>query len=278
MNNEKFGKFIAELRKEKNMTQKDLANKLKITDKAISKWERGLGFPDIVLLKPLSEIFKVSITELLNGERQENNKIDIETQVIQIINKVEEQKKIKKKKTRCIVIIIIAILCIVFALSIFTRIKMGTFNPIRAFIGYVGVEVFDIDYAIVQNIPNKVICAKEQFDIEQYMADKGFVELKGRRLGNMRVFADGNTTVQIICYPIFDGYRFNVYVWDKINPCNETKEELITEKINWEKEQKNQEEKRKELENKYPVQLNLVGLESNIVDANVIDIIGSSIE
>lgn len=273
MNNEKFGKFIAELRKEKNMTQKDLANKLKITDKAISKWERGLGFPDIVLLKPLSEIFTVSITELLNGERQENNKNDIETQVIQIINKVEEQKKIKKKKTRCIVIIIIAILCIIFALSIYTQIKMCTYNPIRAAIGYVGLEIFDVDYAIVQNIPNKVICAKEGFDIEQYMEDKGFIELKERQLGYKRVFADGNKTVEIICWSIFDGYKFNIYVWDSIKPCNETKEQLITEKTNWEKEQKIQEEKRKELQNKYPVPLNLVGLESNIIEP-----IGNSVD
>lgn len=273
MNNEKFGKFIAELRKEKSMTQKDLANKLKITDKAISKWERGLGFPDIVLLKPLSEIFEVSITELLNGERQENNKIDIETQVIQIINRVEEQKKIKKKKTRCIIIIIIAILCIIITLSIFSRIKMGTYNAIRALIGYVGLKVFDVDYAIVQNIPNKVICAKEQFDIEQYMEDKGFIELKGSQLGNMRIFADGNKTVRIICYQIFDGYRVNVYMWDKINPCNKTKEQLITEKTNWEKEQRKQEEKRKELKNKYPVPLNLVGLEGNIIEP-----VGNSID
>lgn len=273
MNNEKFGKFIAELRKEKNMTQKDLASKLKITDKAISKWERGLGFPDIVLLKPLSEIFEVSITELLNGEIQENNKIDIETQVIQIINRVEEQKKIKKKKNRCIVIIIIAILCIIFSLSIFTQIKMCTYNPIRAAIGYIGLEVLDVDYAVVQNIPNKVICAKEQFDIEQYMEDKGFIELKGRQLGYMRVFADGNTTVNIVCWSIFDGYKFNIYEWDSIKPCYDTKEELITEKMNWEKEQKNQEEKRKELENKYPVPLNLVGL-----DGNIIEPIGNSID
>ena len=55
MDNVKFGQFIAKLRKEKNMTQKELAEKLHLTDKAISKWERGLSFPDIATLKPLSE-------------------------------------------------------------------------------------------------------------------------------------------------------------------------------------------------------------------------------
>lgn len=49
--NEAMGKFIASLRKEKNMTQKDLADKLYVSDRAVSKWERGLNFPDITLLK-----------------------------------------------------------------------------------------------------------------------------------------------------------------------------------------------------------------------------------
>ena len=70
--NEAKGKFIASLRKEKNMTQKDLADKLYVSDRAVSKWERGLNFPDITLLKKLSEVLGVSLTELLNGERIES--------------------------------------------------------------------------------------------------------------------------------------------------------------------------------------------------------------
>ena len=70
--NEAMGKFIARLRKEKNMTQKDLADKLYVSDRAVSKWERGLNFPDITLLKKLSEVLGVSLTELLNGERMED--------------------------------------------------------------------------------------------------------------------------------------------------------------------------------------------------------------
>ncbi len=70
--NEAMGKFIASLRKEKNMTQKDLADKLYVSDRAVSKWERGLNFPDITLLKKLSEVLGVSLTELLNGERMDD--------------------------------------------------------------------------------------------------------------------------------------------------------------------------------------------------------------
>ena len=69
MDNQKIGSFIRDLRKEKDMTQKDLADRLHITDRAVSKWERGLNAPDIALLEPLAEVLEVSIPELIRGER-----------------------------------------------------------------------------------------------------------------------------------------------------------------------------------------------------------------
>lgn len=69
MNQEKIGKFIAELRKEMNMTQQDLADKLGVTDRAISNWENGRRLPDYSLLKPISDILCISVNELLSGER-----------------------------------------------------------------------------------------------------------------------------------------------------------------------------------------------------------------
>lgn len=63
----KTGKFIAKNRKSMNMTQNELAEKLHITDKAVSKWERGLSFPDISILIPLSEILNISLYDLLKG-------------------------------------------------------------------------------------------------------------------------------------------------------------------------------------------------------------------
>ena len=59
--------FIAEKRKERNLSQRELATHLHITDKAISKWERGLSFPDITVLIPLSEVLDVNIYDLLTG-------------------------------------------------------------------------------------------------------------------------------------------------------------------------------------------------------------------
>ena len=69
MDKEKLGLFVSQLRKEQHMTQKDLAEKLGVTDKAVSKWERGLSFPDISLLEPLADTFEVSVMELLQGKR-----------------------------------------------------------------------------------------------------------------------------------------------------------------------------------------------------------------
>ena len=65
----KIGKFIAEERKRKNYTQKVLAEILGISDKTISKWERGNGFPEISLLLPLCNELEITVNELLSGER-----------------------------------------------------------------------------------------------------------------------------------------------------------------------------------------------------------------
>ena len=69
MDNIQFGAFVAQLRKERALTQKELADRLHVTDKAVSKWETGKGFPDLKLLEPLAEALEVSLVELLQGER-----------------------------------------------------------------------------------------------------------------------------------------------------------------------------------------------------------------
>lgn len=73
MDPEKVGKFIYTLRTKNNMTQNELANKINVTNKAVSRWERGQGLPDISLLEPLSRNLNVSILELLNGQYIEQN-------------------------------------------------------------------------------------------------------------------------------------------------------------------------------------------------------------
>ncbi len=69
MDNQKIGKFIAELRREKGMTQKELAERLNVTDKAVSKWERGAGYPEVTMLPELAGLLEITVSELLLGER-----------------------------------------------------------------------------------------------------------------------------------------------------------------------------------------------------------------
>ncbi len=69
MDAKKFGAFVAQVRREQDMTQKQLAKKLNVTDKAVSRWERGLGFPDISLLEPLADTLGLTIAELMKSER-----------------------------------------------------------------------------------------------------------------------------------------------------------------------------------------------------------------
>jgi len=89
MNQEKIGKFIKELRAKKEMTQQELAEKIGVTDRAISKWENGRGTPDISLLIPLANELDISVLELLNGEKTENQN----NAIIDLIK--QENKKIK---------------------------------------------------------------------------------------------------------------------------------------------------------------------------------------
>ena len=77
MSNKSIGEMISSLRKEKRMTQNDLAEKMNVTDKAVSKWERNLSCPDVNSIPKLADILGTTVEELLNAQsKKENNKID----------------------------------------------------------------------------------------------------------------------------------------------------------------------------------------------------------
>lgn len=73
MEKQTFGQIVAELRKEKGMTQLELAEKMGVTDKAVSKWERDLSFPDVSSIPKLAEIFDVSVNDLIQAKTSEKN-------------------------------------------------------------------------------------------------------------------------------------------------------------------------------------------------------------
>lgn len=98
MDNKKTGEFISNLRKSRNLTQKDLADQLGITDKAVSKWERGAGYPDISMLRPLATILGTTVNELLEGEAS-TEVTDTDTKKIDTaLNYVDQIITLKKNK------------------------------------------------------------------------------------------------------------------------------------------------------------------------------------
>ena len=119
MDQEKIGKFILKLRKEKNMTQQELANKLTITDRAISKWENGRGMPDLSLMKPLCNELDISINELISGEKIENNKYKEKSEENILNTIIYSNKKIKNiKKLFKLIISIIQIFTTLFLIDV----------------------------------------------------------------------------------------------------------------------------------------------------------------
>lgn len=93
MNAKKVGSFIKEQRQELGLSQKELAEKLYITDKAVSKWETGRGLPDISSLEPLSNALNVSVSEILNGEKSQNNESEIDN--AKLLKKLKIKKYIR---------------------------------------------------------------------------------------------------------------------------------------------------------------------------------------
>jgi len=117
MNSKKIGDYIYLLRKAKNLTQKDLADQLGVTDKAVSKWERGAGYPDISILRPLSDVLGTSINELLEGETLEASET---TSKEELDNALEYADRIMTLKKRNKGNFVAALLAILLFLAIFT--------------------------------------------------------------------------------------------------------------------------------------------------------------
>ena len=95
------GKRIQELRKQHGWTQKELAERICVSDKAVSKWERGLNFPDMALLKPLAEVLETSVTELLGLEAEEQ-KVELVTEVA-AEETVRLRREIRNRALICLV-------------------------------------------------------------------------------------------------------------------------------------------------------------------------------
>lgn len=123
MNAKDIGNFLCQLRKEKELKQRELAEALHVSDKAISRWETGTGIPDVGSLQSLSEFFEVSINEILAGRRIKEDEVQMEADK-NLTELVNEQAGTKKK-------LYIAVGTAILAISAFLLMAVLTFLPMQ---------------------------------------------------------------------------------------------------------------------------------------------------
>ena len=142
----KIGKFIADTRKERNITQRQLADALHISDKTVSKWERGKGLPEVSLMLPLCEELGISVNDLLTGERvtEADYQKKAEENMMDLMKENEENKKRMALSVICGVITIIAVMSLVV---IAAYIEMPTVARVAIIILAIATAVFGIGAA-----------------------------------------------------------------------------------------------------------------------------------
>ena len=164
MNTQDFGKFIAELRKEKDMTQMQLAQKLNVTDKAVSRWETGKNFPDIEIFEDLSKILEVSVSELLEGKRIEKEEL-ITVSEENVVKQIKKNKK--HKKIYLVIIALVTVLAI--ALGFFAMSYSGLFNGVI----YNKIQCYSNDVLTIMNTVDGYI--SQDSDAEgEFIINNGF--------------------------------------------------------------------------------------------------------
>lgn len=159
MDQEKIGKFIAKHRKEKKMTQQELAAKLGVTDKSISNWENGRNMPDLSLFNPLCEILGISINELISGDEIDtsNYQEKLEENLLNTI--FYTNKKIKEKNNLIsIITIIFGLLIIIISFTLFA--SESSFGSIYSIIGLiislVGISKFTKKFGYFKRLTIKI--------------------------------------------------------------------------------------------------------------------------
>ena len=162
----KIGKFIAELRKEQNMTQEELAEKIGVNAKTISKWETGLNLPDSILLFSLSKELKVNVQDLLSGEIIKKDKIN--KSFVNIINSYISN--IKRKfliLIGLIIIILTTIFCIIFTLFNYNKNNIYDINFSSDLYQISGYAIFNPQKVLVI-IPDIIYIGGDETLIKEY--------------------------------------------------------------------------------------------------------------
>lgn len=134
MNLDKIGKFISECRKKKNITQQDLSEKLNISDRAVSKWERGICLPDASIMIPLCEILGINVNELLSGEMITKKNYDKKAEEKLLEMAVLEELQNKKLMMYEFVIGVLSTICFIILILVASYLTLNNIVRIILFV------------------------------------------------------------------------------------------------------------------------------------------------
>ena len=228
MDLDKIGKFIALNRKNKGLTQEQLAEKLGVTNKTISRWETGKYMPDLSLLKPLSEELGITLNELLSGEKIKEEKI-VENTERNILNTIDySSKKVENEhKKISIILMILGAIISISALTIFN--KESSWCSIYSIIGII---IFVIGlvrnlkkFKKIQKIGIGIVLFIGIFGIF-YIADYLGVKTNNRQpIYNYEIETTFRDTKEIAYYSLFyNVYRINADTTNEYYVIDERKE------------------------------------------------------
>ena len=228
MDFDKIGKFIALNRKNKGLTQEQLAEKLGVTNKTVSRWETGKYMPDLSLLKPLSEELGITLNELLSGEKIEEQKI-VENMEKNIINTIDySNKKVENEhKKISIILMILGAIISISALTIFN--KESSWCSIYSIIGIIifviGLVRNFKKFKKIPKIAIGVILFIGIFGIF-YIADYLGVKTNNRPpIYNYKIETTFRETKEIAYYSLFyNVYRINADTTNEYYVIDEKKE------------------------------------------------------
>ena len=138
MDQVKIGQFIKAMRKEKDLTQREVAEKLNISEKTVSKWETGNGLPEVGLMLPLCKLLEISVNELLSGARLDE-KLYFEKAEQNIMSLIQEKAEAKKKIIIAVIIASITLLAGLTLLLLADLLEMELW--LRIVLSVIGVVV-----------------------------------------------------------------------------------------------------------------------------------------
>jgi len=181
MNQEKIGKFIFELRKEKNITQQELANKIGVTDKAISKWENGRGMPDLSLIKVLCTELGITINELLSGERIDKKEYQKKLEE-NILNTIDYSNQKIRKRSKIFKIVLGTMIILIVTITSMFFVDVSQMNQKKPVIfstwGYKYAPAITISEAEIHQSVIDYVVQKNDQEPSKYENEKSFASMK----------------------------------------------------------------------------------------------------